>query len=71
MFRERECFTNWRYSFHQFFNHIDNYAQQHFLYLTSKGYEATRIRKKDDNNKNVEQEIISTEENKEADKVDS
>ena len=29
-------------SFHQFFNHIDNYAQPHFLYLTSKGIEATK-----------------------------
>ncbi|KAG8624751.1 hypothetical protein KVT40_007818 [Elsinoe batatas] len=30
-------------TFHQFFNHIDNYNQPHFLYLTSKGYEATKI----------------------------
>lgn len=29
--------------FHQFFNHIDNYNQPHFLYLTSKGFAATQI----------------------------
>ncbi|KAF4553367.1 tRNA pseudouridine synthase-like protein 2 [Elsinoe fawcettii] len=30
-------------TFHQFFNHVDNFNQPHFLYLTSKGYEATKI----------------------------
>ncbi|TKX24365.1 tRNA pseudouridine synthase-1 [Elsinoe australis] len=30
-------------TFHQFFNHIDNYNQPHFLYLTSKGFAATQI----------------------------
>ncbi|PNS19455.1 tRNA pseudouridine(38-40) synthase [Sphaceloma murrayae] len=30
-------------TFHQFFNHIDNYNQPHFLYLTSKGFAATKI----------------------------
>ena len=27
--------------FHLFFNQIDNYRERHFLYLTSKGMEAT------------------------------
>ncbi|KAF2150650.1 hypothetical protein K461DRAFT_229557 [Myriangium duriaei CBS 260.36] len=35
---EEEASAN---TFHQFFNHIDNYQQPHFLYLTSKGHEAT------------------------------
>ena len=29
--------------FHQFFNHIDNYKQPHFLYLTSKGIAAAKV----------------------------
>ncbi|GAB7354457.1 hypothetical protein MBLNU459_g4940t1 [Dothideomycetes sp. NU459] len=29
-------------TFHLFFNQIDNYKERHFLYLTSKGIEATR-----------------------------
>lgn len=28
--------------FHLFFNQIDNYRERHFLYLTSKGIEATK-----------------------------
>jgi len=28
--------------FHLFFNQIDNYKERHFLYLTSKGIEATK-----------------------------
>ncbi|GAM87259.1 hypothetical protein ANO11243_052810 [Dothideomycetidae sp. 11243] len=35
---EEEASAN---TFHQFFNHIDNYQQPHFLYLTSKGHAAT------------------------------
>ena len=34
--------ANTGYSFHQFFNHVDNYREPHFLYLTSKGIEATK-----------------------------
>jgi hypothetical protein len=30
------------YSFHLFFNQIDNYKERHFLYLTSKGLEAIK-----------------------------
>ena len=33
--------------FHQFFNHIDTYQQSRFLYLPSKGYEATLTGRKD------------------------
>jgi tRNA pseudouridine38-40 synthase len=28
--------------FHLFFNQIDNYKETHFMYLTSKGIEATK-----------------------------
>ena len=51
-------------SFHLFFNQIDNFRDRHFLYLTSRGVEATKPLPEDEvkNTRDLKGEVESEDE---------